>query len=57
MVAFVVSVKHHVRGEYGLEYEGEFILYPFVSGPEGGRGLAGNHTGEEIVHEDEGGGS
>lgn len=23
MVAFVVSVKHHVRGEYGLDYEGE----------------------------------
>lgn len=24
MVAFVVAVKHHVRGEYGLDYEGEF---------------------------------
>lgn len=26
MVAFVVSVKHHVRGEYGLEYEGELRI-------------------------------
>lgn len=34
MVAFVVSVKHHVRGEYGLEHEGEC-----TGGP--GLGMAG----------------
>ncbi|ORY90673.1 Bestrophin, RFP-TM, chloride channel-domain-containing protein [Leucosporidium creatinivorum] len=28
MVAFVVSVKHHVRGEYGLEYEDLSSLLP-----------------------------
>lgn len=33
MVAFVVSVKHHLRGEFGVGYEGESLLVMLMPAP------------------------